>query len=46
MAEDDSRFRDFAQMEIDKFNVKGKKTFLLERARDAKDIQMLAAKNK
>jgi len=46
MAEDDSRFRDFAQQEIDRFKDRGKKTFLLERARDAQDIQMLAAKNK
>ena len=46
MAEDDERFRDFAQREIEHFKARGKKTFLLERARDAVDIQMLAAKNK
>ena len=46
MMEDDERFRNFAQMEIDRFKAKGKKTFLLERARDAKDIQLLAGKHK
>jgi hypothetical protein len=46
MMEDDERFKNFAQMEIDRFKAKGKKVFLLERARDAKDIQLLAGKNK
>ena len=46
MMEDDERFKNFAQMEIDRFKAKGKKTFLLERARDAKDIQLLAGKHK
>lgn len=46
MLEDDDRFRDFAQIEIERFRAKGKKTFLLERARDAKDIQLLAGKHK
>ncbi|GMH72916.1 hypothetical protein TL16_g06042 [Triparma laevis f. inornata] len=46
MMEDDERFKNFAQIEIERFALKGKRTFLLERARDAKDIQLLAGKNK
>ncbi|GMH98241.1 hypothetical protein TrVE_jg14276 [Triparma verrucosa] len=46
MMEDDERFKNFAQIEIDRFKAKGKATFLLEKARDAKDIQLLAGKNK
>ena len=46
MLEDDERFKNFAQMEIDRFKGKGKRTFLLERARDAADVTLLAAKNK
>ena len=46
MMEDDDKFKNFAQMEIDRFKLKGKKTFLLERARDAADVTLLAAKNK
>jgi hypothetical protein len=43
MAEDDERFRNFAQIEIDRFKEKGKRTFLLEKARDATDITVMGA---
>ena len=43
MAEDDDRFKNFAQIEIDRFAAKGKKTFMLEKARDAVDITVMGA---